>query len=683
VRLLVDEGSASYPVTIDPIFTAAADSRIESDRGGASLGIVAGAGDVNGDGFDDVIVGAPGYDAGQSEEGAAFVFLGSADGSPASAAARLESDQASAQLGGSAAGAGDVNGDGFADAIAGATFYVTDDGRGQGVAFVFLGGAGGIGDGSPASASGRLASDESFGELGQAVAGAGDVNGDGFADVIVAGLDASGATGGSAFVFLGSAGGIPDGGPATAAARLGPDLPGASVPLSVAGAGDVNGDGFADVILGDPSYTSPQVSEGAAFVFLGSATGIPDGNFTTALAQLESDQARAQFGSSVAGAGDVNGDGYADIIVGASGFDAGQTNEGAAFVFLGSATGLPDGSPTTASAQLQSDQANAFLGGSVSGAGDVNGDGYADLIVAASGFHASPIGDGAAFLFLGNGAGLPVLARQRRSDGSGIPVQPWGLSHSSSGFAVELRAKHPEGTGRVRAELEACPPGLPFGDPGCATALTPAVAVGGALPEAAIAHTFTDLAPDALFRWRARVLHAPPTGPFPAHPSHGPWRRPFAQAAEGDVRTGTTTTTTTTTTSTTTTSTTTTSSTTTSTSSSTTTTTVPARRVGLCHRKRSGRGVELALPPRAVPAHLEHGDALGPCPPPDGVPRQARRLGPPDQDRRAGSAAPGPPAGAASSTSSASAPGRSAPGGRPSSRPMPPSGQSVRAPSAR
>ena len=87
---------------------------------------------------------------------------------------------------------------------------------------------------------------------------------------------------------------------------------------------------------------------------------------------------------SVSGAGDVNGDGYADVIVGAIFYDAGETDEGAAFVFLGSASGIADGNPATAAAQLESDQGSAHLGYSVSGAGDVNGDGYADVIVGAS-----------------------------------------------------------------------------------------------------------------------------------------------------------------------------------------------------------------------------------------------------------------------------------------------------------
>jgi hypothetical protein len=145
----------------------------------------------------------------------------------------------------------------------------------------------------------------------------------------------------------------------------------------------VNGDGYDDLILGAPCYDGGEECEGAAFVFLGSAAGIADGNPLTAAAILESNQAEARLGSSVAGAGDVNGDGYADVIVGAPWYHAFEWNEGAAFVFLGSASGISDGNPASADARLESDQLDAELGYSVAGAGDVNGDGYADVIVGA------------------------------------------------------------------------------------------------------------------------------------------------------------------------------------------------------------------------------------------------------------------------------------------------------------
>jgi hypothetical protein len=137
---------------------------------------------------------------------------------------------------------------------------------------------------------------------------------------------------------------VADGNPTTAHAQLESDQAGARMGQSVASAGDVNGDGYADVIVGAFLFDGfQQTDEGAAFVFLGSANGIADGNPATAHAQLESNQASGFLGQSVAGAGDVNGDGYADVIVGANAYDSGQSNEGAAFVFLGSANGIADG----------------------------------------------------------------------------------------------------------------------------------------------------------------------------------------------------------------------------------------------------------------------------------------------------------------------------------------------------
>jgi hypothetical protein len=158
---------------------------------------------------------------------------------------------------------------------------------------------------------------------------------------------------------------------------------------SVASAGDVNGDGYADVIVGARLYDAGQTDEGAAFIFLGSADGVLDGNPASAATQLESNQGASAFGWSVAGAGDVDGDGYADVIVGAPSYDAGESDEGAAFVFHGGASGIADGNPASAATQLESNQekgvqpAGPNFGESVAGAGDVDGDGYADVIVGA------------------------------------------------------------------------------------------------------------------------------------------------------------------------------------------------------------------------------------------------------------------------------------------------------------
>ena len=315
IALVIDDRGARYPLTIDPLLAATADTQLESDQAGAFFGTsVAGAGDVNGDGYSDVIVGSEEYDAGQFNEGAAFVFLGSASG---------------------------------------------------------------IADSTPATADTQLESDQSGALLGTSVAGAGDVNDDGYDDVIVSAqeYDAGQFNEGAAFVFLGSPSGIADGSPSTADTQLESDQIGALFGTSVAGAGDVDGDGYADVIVGAEEWNGPTFDEGAAFVFLGSAVGIVDGNPGSAAAQIESDQLGALLGGRVAGAGDVDGDGFADVIVGAELYDNGQTNEGIALLFLGGPSGISGGNPGSADALLESNQVAAFFGGTVAGAGDVNGDG--------------------------------------------------------------------------------------------------------------------------------------------------------------------------------------------------------------------------------------------------------------------------------------------------------------------
>src|SRR6185295_9829238 len=108
---------------------------------------------------------------------------------------------------------------------------------------------------------------------------------------------------------------------------------------SLAGA-DVNGDGYSDLIVGANSYDHGEAGEGAVFVYLGGPSGIATGDPLTAATLLESDQADAHLGSSVACAGDVNGDGYEDVIVAAPDYDDGATNTGIALVFHGSASGV-------------------------------------------------------------------------------------------------------------------------------------------------------------------------------------------------------------------------------------------------------------------------------------------------------------------------------------------------------
>jgi len=386
-------GSASGPATI-PAWSVS--SFATSVQFGFS---VSSAGDVNGDGYGDIIVGAVGYDVGGVNAGAAFVYFGSATGPSTVANWSAQSNQATAQFGNSVASAGDVNGDGYDDVLIGAPLY-TNGQNDEGAIFLYYGSSSGLGpNGTPANADFVAEGNQSGSRLGVRVASAGDLNGDGFADIVAGAYTFGGdlIPRGRAYVYLGSASGP------GAATTLDVNQDNADFGYSVASAGDVNGDGFSDILVSARHYSNGQTNEGRVYLYNGSRNGL----VTTPSWQAEGDQDSTEFGYRVASAGDVNGDGYSDVIIGAPFYDNGQNNEGKVFVYLGSRTGLgANGTPLNADWTAESDQAGATMGSSVASAGDVNGDGYGDIIVGASQYDHPEIDEGAVFVYYGSATGL-------------------------------------------------------------------------------------------------------------------------------------------------------------------------------------------------------------------------------------------------------------------------------------
>lgn len=305
------------------------------------------AGDVNGDGFDDVIIGSSGDDTSFVNAGKAVVYSGF-DGSVLHTFLGAASGS---YLGYAVSGADDINGDGFDDVMV--SDYPAGASATPGRVTIYSGF-----DGSVLAAHFGTMTGEVF---GYAIARAGDVDNDGAPDIIVgAPFNAllgfytgrayviSGATGLTLYTFTGVA-------------------PGGYLGRSVDGAGDVNGDGFDDVIVGSP------VAMNAAGTLTGNAqifSGI-DGSL---IKKIDGPGASGRFGHSVSSAGDIDQDGYSDYIIGSPFFGQFPLNRrGAAYVYSGQTGQLLH--------TIMGANSSDNLGEDVSDCGDVDGDGFPDFVI--------------------------------------------------------------------------------------------------------------------------------------------------------------------------------------------------------------------------------------------------------------------------------------------------------------
>ncbi|MBN1592209.1 MAG: FG-GAP repeat protein [Candidatus Coatesbacteria bacterium] len=398
--------------------------------GWASFYTAAPAGDFNGDGFSDVIIGHPLYALPEGEHGHSgkvYIYYGGVD-THLSEQATFSSihwmDNEHNFFGFSAAGIGDLNRDGFDEIAVG---MVPRDGPGgfdygeeTGDVFIY--------NGTPFiplidyNWSTRIQGEEFHDYFGTSIACVPNFDGDEYPDFIVGapGGDIGGTGSGTAYIFLGrNVAGKRTISAADADSILTGESENSLFGTSVACAGDFNGDGLDDVIVGAYWNGRAGPMAGASYIFWGNISPPKEVISSNADLILLGEEPEDQFGGSVAGCGDINGDGFDDVIVGAPLFDRARPevnfDAGKAYVFLGggdmsgvySAKGALLPLLGAFSDSLDDNPWDRF-GHSVSGCGDVNGDGFDDLVVSAIDFGSANSfeANGRIYLYLG-GRGIP------------------------------------------------------------------------------------------------------------------------------------------------------------------------------------------------------------------------------------------------------------------------------------
>ena len=383
-----------------------ADYKIVGEDAGDWAGFVVASGNLDGDGLDDILVGAYGVDDKGPLTGAAYVILGSSLGTSST----IELSQADYKFIGESeddyAGyalsiAGDVDGDGLDDILIGASGQDAG-GTNAGAGYLIL--ASSLGTNSAidlSQADYKFIGETEYDWAGYSISGAGDVDGDGLADVLIgADGDDGGIEAHASYVILGRSLGT--------SSTI--DLSQADYKLigensydyasQVSSAGDVDGDGLDDILVGAAGCDDGGSLSGAAYVILGRSLGT---NSTIDLSQVDykliGENPGDYAGATVANAGDVDGDGLDDILVGALHYHGQYPNQGAVYVILGRSLGTNSTIDLSqANYKLTGDSAGEYAGVAVSSAGDVDGDGLDDVILGA---YAGPDWNGAAYIVTG------------------------------------------------------------------------------------------------------------------------------------------------------------------------------------------------------------------------------------------------------------------------------------------
>ncbi len=323
--------------------------------------------DVNGDGLDDIIVGAPARDVVGSPSalpGSVSIFSGAYNLLDSTTLLTQTGHENGMLFGCAVAILGDVNRDGFSDFIVGGALKefegIIDVGRSS-LSF---------GNTDLDSTAYAFNGTESNEEFGTAVARLGDINNDGYLDFAIGSHKHSGGgvRQGSAYIYLGgvTVDTIPS-------LILNGNESDCRFGSALSGIGDVNNDGYDDFLVAAPKHDASSFDRGQVYIYLGGPT-----LNSTPILTLSGLQDECQFGTFGTGIGDINGDGFDDFMISSPYFDIATGDEGQTYVYFGGASldTIPD-------LVIDGDQTLSFSGVNISGLGDINGDGFDDFAVGA------------------------------------------------------------------------------------------------------------------------------------------------------------------------------------------------------------------------------------------------------------------------------------------------------------